>query len=123
MLVLLPMRHSFRCLADLSVQRERHPGRVSPPKEPRPPSGWQVPDADFAASLAQREASNTRCVYPGCALLPCTALRESAAGRLRQRRLPCAQAAFQIILHDATGGAVAGARSSGQPVRRAGRVE
>ena len=41
----------------------------------------------------------------------------------RQRRLPCAQAAFQIILHDATGGAVAGARSSGQPVRRAGRVE
>ena len=82
MLVLLPMRHSFRCLADLSVQRERDPGPVSPPKEPRPPSGWQVPDADFAASLAQREASNTRCVCPGCALLPCTALRESAAGRL-----------------------------------------
>ena len=39
-------------------------------------------DPGFAASLAQREAANTRCVCPGCALLPCTALRESAAGRL-----------------------------------------
>ena len=66
---------------------------------------WQLPAPRRAPRGARR---------------PATA---SAKAAPRQRRLPCAQAAFQIILHDATGGAVAGARSSGQPVRRAGRVE
>ena len=58
-------------------------------------------------------ASNARTMFNhhGAGMAPWW--RRSTAG---------AQAAFQL-LHDATGGAVAGARSSGQPVRRAGRVE
>ena len=69
--------------------------------------------------LTYRESTGNLPEPPAlCSTTTAPGWRRDGAGQPRARRQPS-----RSILHDATGGAVAGARSSGQPVRRAGRVE